>query len=182
MSDVRIVELANSKLLDENGKDIKMGLLWQQQTALFVFLRHFACIACRAHAVDIWQKKDLYQKGNTKIFFVGNGQPHFIKSFKEDLKIQDSTVYTDPTLSSFHSAGFKRGFLRTVGPSGVLNHLKLKSEGHKQVGHEKGMGDLWQLGGLLVVKPDGKVAYHFISEAKGDFPAEEEVRSTPWIS
>ena len=36
-------------------------------------------------------------------------------------------------------------------------------------------GDLWQLGGILVVKPEGKVGYHFISSAAGDYSPETDL-------
>ena len=42
---------------------------------------------------------------------------------------------------------------------------------------EKGAGDFWQLGGVLVVKPDGKIAYHFISDELGDHAPETDVMS-----
>lgn len=179
---VNILELANCSLLDEQGEAIKMGSLWQSQTVLFIFLRHFACIACRAHAAEVWQKRDLYQKGNTKIVFIGNGQPQYIKAFREDLNILEAPLFTDPSLKSFHAAGFQRGFFRALGPRGIVNGLKLWAEGHEQGSYKKGMGDLWQLGGILVMKPDSKVAYHYISESTGDFPTEDDIRATPWIS
>jgi len=34
---------------------------------------------------------------------------------------------------------------------------------------------VWQLGGILVVKPGGQVAYHYISQITGDYPPERDV-------
>jgi len=179
---VQIVPLANATLFDQDGRPVRMGTLWQTGTVLFVFLRHFACVACRAHAAEVWSQRAKYQVGNTRIIFIGNGQPQFIKTFKEDLQIQDAVIYTDPKLVSFKAAGFQRGFFRALGPKSLINGRKLIRAGHKQGQYEGAMGDLWQLGGLLVIKPDGRVAYHFISESTGDFPAEDEIKETPWIS
>lgn len=39
----------------------------------------------------------------------------------------------------------------------------------------KNTGDHWQLGGVIVVKTNGVIAYHYISEALGDFPPEKDV-------
>jgi hypothetical protein len=179
---VRTSELANCEVFNEGNQLIKLGSLWQNQTVLFVFLRHFACIACRAHAAQVWSQREIYQKGNTKLVFIGNGQPQFITAFKEDLDIKEAPLFTDPSLRSFHAAGFQRGFLRALAPKGIMNGLQLMKAGHKQDSYEKGKGDLWQLGGLLVMKPGGKVAYHYISETTGDFPVEGDIRATPWLS
>jgi peroxiredoxin len=180
---VQIVSLANSVVLNEKEERFKMGLLWQKHKVLFVFLRHFACVACRAHAAEIWSKREMYQKGDTEIIFIGNGLPRYIQAFKEDLKILDAKMYTDPSLESFQAAGFHRGFLRALGPQSLINGRKLMKKGHTQGEYEKGMGDLWQLGGLLVITPAGKVAYHFISESTGDFPSEQEIEIMPaWAS
>lgn len=175
-----IVQLANCQLIDENHGKIKMGLLWQKQTSVFIFLRHFGCIACRAHAKQVWDLRAQYEKSNAKLYFVGNGNPDFIMAFKEEMGLTDADIYTDPTLDSFHAAGFHRGFFRALGPRSLINVAKLKAQGHKN--GDKDSGDYWQLGGILVIKKDGQIAYHFISEAVGDFPVEEEVKKVPWIS
>ena len=49
-ANIDIFELMNSVLLDEQGRQIPMPFLWQTNPAIFVYLRHFACAACRAHA------------------------------------------------------------------------------------------------------------------------------------
>lgn len=175
-----IVQLANCELIDENRSQIKMGLLWQKQTSVFVFLRHFGCISCRAHAKQVWSLREQYEKSNAKLYFVGNGNPDFIMDFKNELGLGDAVIYTDPSLKSFYAAGFQRGFFRTFGPKSLINISRLKKQGYSN--GEKDSGDFWQLGGVLVIKKDGKIAYHFISEAVGDFPAEEEVKKVPWLT
>lgn len=175
MSNVSILTLANSIVLSETGEQVKFANLWKNQTTLFIFLRHFACIACRAHAVQIWQDREKYEKNGTKIVFIGNGNYQYIQYFKEDLKIVGATIYTDPTLESFQAIGFKRGFLAALGPRSLANGLKLFTQGHKQIITTKNTGDHWQLGGVIVVKSNGVVAYHYISQALGDFPPENDV-------
>jgi peroxiredoxin len=131
-SAVKILEFPKCEILNEEGEKIKNIDLWQKQTILFVFLRHFGCVSCQAHAVQIWKDRAKYEKGGAKIIFVGNGIPLFIKTFKEDLKIQDAPVYTDPSLASFRAVGFKRGFLAALGPKSSLLGRKLLKEGHVQ--------------------------------------------------
>ncbi len=180
---VRILELSQCEISNEAGEKFKFGSLWQQQTGIFVFLRHFACLMCRSHAKEVWRNRDKYlDGGRSQLYFIGNGQPHFIKQFKEDLDLEQANIYTDPSLKSFHASGFNRGFLATLGPRGLTNGLKTMMKGERQGAYEKAAGDLWQLGGILAINPQGKVVYHFMSEVMGDYPPEEEINSTPWLS
>ena len=169
-----ILTLAKCELLSESWEPILCHRLWAEQTAVIIFLRHFACAACRAHAVDVWQRREQYQSKGAKIYFVGNGQPSFIEGFKKDLSLEGANIYTDPSLASFRAAGFKRGFLAALGPKAIVNYTKLASSGNV-TGYKKGAGDIWQLGGVLVVHKSGKVGYQYISEIAGDFPPESNV-------
>lgn len=173
-SPVNIIALAGAQLLDEHANTVQMGTLWQQQTALFIFLRHFGCVSCRAHAADVWNAREKYEKSGARIIFIGNGQPHFIKMFRTELNLGDAPIYSDPTLAVFTAAGFKRGFLAALGPRAIVNGLKMYAQGHKQGTYDPTSGDLWQLGGLLVIKPNGRIAYHYISQVLGDLPPERD--------
>lgn len=175
MSGVSILTLANSLVLNESGEQVKFANLWKNQTTLFIFLRHFGCVSCRSHAVQIWQDREKYEKNGTKIIFIGNGTFQYIHYFKEDLNIPDATIYTDPTLNSFYAVGFKRGFLAALGPRSIANGIKMFTKGHRQGAYSKDSGDLWQLGGVIVIKSNGVVAYQYISQALGDFPPENDV-------
>lgn len=174
--DVLPAQLAQCKVFDQHNKSIVLSSLWDQSPAILIFLRHFGCIACRAHAKDVWNNKEKYEQTGAKIYFIGNGAPPMIQAFVEDLKIEGATIFTDPSLKSFHSAGFKRGFFKALGPKSIINGINLSKQGHKQGVYTKDQGDLWQLGGILAVKPGGKVTYQYISEATGDFPPEEDLK------
>lgn len=170
-----VVKLAHAKVLDEAGQEVVAGKLWQRQTAVFIFLRHFACIACRTHATQIWKDREKYQSGGAKIIFIGNGSPDFINKFREDLDLGDAAIYTDPTLECFRAVGFKRGFLAALGPQALANGIKMFAQGNSQGAYSEKAGDLWQLGGIVVIRPSGELAYYYISQALGDFPPEADV-------
>jgi peroxiredoxin len=160
---------------DETGKEVRLGGSWTEKPAILVFLRHFACIACRAHAAQVWHEREKYEQNGAKIVFVGNGSPDYIQKFKVDLGINDAVIVTDPTLRSFWIAGFKRGFLASLGPTSIKNGIGLFAKGHSQKMPSKASGDLWQLGGVIVVRADGRVTYQYISQATGDFPPEKDI-------
>ncbi len=169
--------LGNCKALDEKGDAVELKTLWSAGSAILVFLRHFACVACRAHATQVWSDREKYEKGGARIHFIGNGTPSYILRFKEDLGIMDASILTDPSLESFRAAGFRKGFLASHGPRSMVNGAKLLAQGHQQKLPGGGAGSVWQLGGIIVVKPDGKVAYQYVSEALGDFPPEKDIES-----
>jgi hypothetical protein len=171
---VDIIRFAKCEVLNSQGISIPVHLLWKNHTVVFIFLRHFACLICKAHATQIWEKRNEIQKNGAKIVFIGNGAPQFIEGFKEELTLDGSEIYTDPTLNIFKAAGFKRGFVSAIGPRALMNGIKLKSKGFKQGEMKEGIGDLWQLGGVVTIKPGGHVAYHYISEVAGDFPPEKD--------
>lgn len=170
-------KFSNAYVMNENGKEIKISTLWENQNVLFIFLRHFGCIACRGHAQQIWKDRKKYEANGSKIIFIGNGTPEYIKYFKEDLEIQDAPIYTDPTLRAFTAAGFRRDFRGLVNMTTLTNAVKLFSEGHRQTSIAKAAGDRWQLGGVVVMRKDNQLAYHYISQALGDFPPEKDVIS-----
>jgi peroxiredoxin len=177
-----LVNLSFCEVLSEDNKKYKIGSFWQNKTAILIFLRHFACVACRTHAVNVWKNREKYEKAGSQIYFIGNGQPQYISAFKQDLGLDDAWIFTDPTLKSFHHAGFNRGFLTAYGPRALKNIAKMYIEGNRDGVWKPGKGDLWQVGGVLAIKATGQIVYHHISEVQGDFPPEPDINDTPWIS
>lgn len=167
-----MVKLASSNVKLPDGNEFQLGRLWKNQTAILIFLRHFACLACRAHAAQVWSNRAAYERGGGKIIFVGNGQAHFIDKFKEDLGLKEAVVVTDPTLEVFRAAGFNKGFSYILQVKTIVNAFKLMKDGHRQTTYTKDAGTHWQLGGILAVSTRGEVLYHYISEYFGDFPEE----------
>jgi peroxiredoxin len=169
---VDIVTLANCSAWLPSGEELKIGQLWQKQTVILIFLRHFACIACRAHASQVWNEREKYEKSGAKLIFIGNGSPDFIEKFKEDMNMGGAMILTDPTLESFRAAGLKRGILALVQPKSMTNAVKLAMQGHRQTAYTADAGHLVQLGGVVAINTHSKILYHFRSESFGDLPLE----------
>jgi peroxiredoxin len=172
---VNVVKLANLNVLTPEGNTFVLGRVWKHQTAILVFLRHFACMACRAHAQQVWDKREEYEKSGGKIIFIGNGAPSYIDKFKKDLNLGDALVLTDPTLEVFNSAGFRRGFFYLVRLKTIITGAKLAIAGYQQKKYTKEAGIHSQLGGVMVINQRGEAIYHYISEYFGDFPEEAHI-------
>lgn len=171
---VDVVTLANAHVLDSENNKIKLGQFWQSQTAILVFLRHFACIACRAHATEVWRDREKYEKTGARLVFVGNGAPNYIDIFKSELGLSSATIVTDPSLEVFGAAGFRRGFFEVVQLRSLLNAVKLAGQGNSQKSTQA-QGSHLQLGGVIAMSKEGRVLYHFVSQALGDFPAQHDI-------
>jgi hypothetical protein len=172
VSGVDIQQLAATSIFAGPGQPLLVGQLWQKQTVILVFLRHFACIACRAHAAQVWGEREKYQSGGARIIFIGNGLASWIERFRQDLGIEHGVVLTDPSLLSFEAAGMRLGYFDLLRPQSVINRIKLAKDGYSATPYSKDAGVHWQMGGILAVNKQGKALFHFASKALGDFPDE----------
>lgn len=167
VADVR--RLSQATVIGEDHNKFKLGSFWEKGPAIFIFLRHFACMACRAHALDVWSQREKFEKAGAQLYFIGNGAPSMLKAFKEDLGLQEAWIFTDPHLEAFHAAGFKRGVMAAFGPRSLFSLGKLKAQGFSPKPWNEEQGDRLQLGGVLAVKPGGVITYQYMSEYQGDF-------------
>lgn len=166
---IDFLALRRLRVLDELGRSIQITQFWKDKPVVMIFVRHFGCIACRAHVDQIWSKRNEFVKKNTDIVFIGNGKPEVIKMFKDDIKAPDAPVFTDPTLEVFDACGLKRGLMNLVDPRGVARMISLSKEGYSQGAMDKRTGHHTQMGGVVAFKPPGTAVYHFISNYLGDF-------------
>lgn len=167
--------LRKAEVLDKAGNKIKLRDLWAEAPAVFVFLRHFGCEACRKHATEVWKLKDHLQAKGAKIHFIGNGTPHFLNVFVEENNMSEASFYTDPSLASFKAAGFRKGFWIDPGEMHSRGEfLWLAINFQIKHGHEE--GNVWQLGGVLVVGKDGNPIYQFTSQMMGHFPPIDDIK------
>ena len=104
---------------------------------------------------------------------VGNGTPRMAKAFDDEfhLRAVGAWVVTDESRATYAAAGFHRQWWRTLGPASIWHAIQLRRHG----GQQKGMqGDGLQLGGAVVVAPDGRVVYRHLEGDIGDHaPASE---------
>ena len=120
-----------------------------------------------------------------ELVVIGNGDRQFAEAFREDLQL-DTPLYVDTTCASYAALGMKRGIAATLGswrtwakmPRALWNGVRQKRvrvivrwwrwSVPALIPAEQ--GDAWQLGGVLVVLPDGRVPYRYLSAIAGDHP------------
>jgi NAD(P)-dependent dehydrogenase (short-subunit alcohol dehydrogenase family) len=106
-----------------------------------------------------------------EVAIVGNGARHFARAFREDFGL-DCPVLVDPELRAYRAAGLRRGRVELLSPRVPLNALRALRSGHRQTGVQ---GDPWQLGGVLVIRPDGELLYRHVSREAGDHAPPDEI-------
>jgi NAD(P)-dependent dehydrogenase (short-subunit alcohol dehydrogenase family) len=99
-----------------------------------------------------------------ELVVVGNGAMNFAAAFREDYRL-DSPLLVDPELRAYRAAGLRRGRVEALSPRLSLNALRALRSGSRQGSVQ---GDLWQLGGVFVIRPGGELAYRYLSRVAGD--------------
>lgn len=166
---VDILALKRLRIFSEAGVKVHFSSLWKDRTVIIIFLRHFSCIGCRAHADQVWNFHRQMKNLKVKIIFIGNGRPDVIKVFKEEMKLHDAEIYTDPSLETFKACGMHRGVSNYINLKSFIEARRIKKQGYKQGKYTEDVGDLWQNGGVVGFKDPGKVIYHFTSKHLGDY-------------
>lgn len=160
--------LRRLKVFYENEKPILFEGFLQEDSIIIIFVRHFGCIACRAHVDQIWNLFRGSKRSSARIIFIGNGRPYVIKDFKDDMDVRDAEIYTDPSLESFDACGMNRSIAALLNFKSIAAMRRLKAQGYRQ-GSFEDSGVHRQLGGVVAFRKPGILTYHFTSRHLGDF-------------
>lgn len=126
---------------------------------------------CREQAVQLHRERDAIRRKGAELVFVGNGNRRFARGFVEQFAIE-APVYVDPELVAYRALEFSRPVLGLLNPKVWVAGARALGRGARQGAIQ---GDAFQLGGVLVVRKDGTVAYRFASATAGDHPPVAEV-------
>ena len=111
-------------------------------------------------------------KAGANLVMVGNGSRHFARAFRDEQGIT-TPVYVDTERRAYEALGMKRGVLAALGSVAAVRHAARAWRAGFRQGPVR--GDPWQLGGVLVVRPGGAIAYRHLSGEAGDHPAVADV-------
>lgn len=166
---IDISAMKSLKVFHETGEEVLFIGLMTKQRLLVVFLRHFHCIACKAHVDKVIFSLDQVNTDLTRVIFIGNGTPEMINSFKQDHGLEDIELFTDPSLRIFDVCGMNRGVGHLINVNTASKFIHLHQEGYRQGKMDTRSGSHLQMGGVLLLERPDKVLYHFSSTHLGDF-------------
>ena len=126
---------------------------------------------CREQAVQLHRVGDAIREKGARLAFVGNGNRRYAQAFRDQFSITEP-LYVDTKLDAYRALEFKRGLLHLVGARSAAHAWRALRSGARQ-GITR--GDALQLGGVVVVRPDGTIPYRYASSETGDHPPVEDV-------
>jgi hypothetical protein len=127
---------------------------------------------CREQVVQLHRHKDEIHLRDAELVTVGNGVIHFARAFKEEMGIT-TPIFVDPSRATYRALGMRRSLLGALFSGRTLLHaVRAMRSGFRQ---GRTQGDAFQLGGVVVVRPDGGVLLRYLSNEAGDHPREADV-------
>lgn len=122
---------------------------------------------CEQQAVQVHRERATIVLKGAELHLIGNGETAHAQAFARVLGLT-CPLWTDPSLVTFRALQMKRGFRVSLGsPATWVATARAIRQGLRQ---GKTQGDAWQLGGVLVVRPEGEVLFHHLSAFAGDHP------------
>jgi hypothetical protein len=123
-------------------------------------------VHCRDHAVQLHRAREEFEAAGATLTLIGQATPRHAAHFRRKLKI-DVPVLADEERHTYKLAGFPRASVgQLLGPRSVLSGVKHGARSGVMQGRI--IGDAAQLGGAMVIAPDGEVVLRQQSENAGD--------------
>lgn len=165
--------LAEITLPDQDAHPVRLRDVWRDGPAVIVWLRQFGCPFCRAYAVELNRAQARFTEAGARLVLIGQGTPENASRFRRHLGI-DLQVLTDADRVTYLWAGTKLATLdELIGPLVVGRALVRMARQRVFIGHNT--ADEAQLGGSVVVAPDGRVPFAHISCDASDVASPTEI-------
>jgi hypothetical protein len=131
-------------------------------------------VHCRDHAVQLHRAREKFDQAGVRLVLIGQASPRQARHFRDKLDLAPLPVLADDERESYRAAGLKRANLtQLVGPKSVLSGIKHGARSGVVQGRV--IGDAAQLGGEMIVLPDGTVAWSHVQDHAGDTVAPDEL-------
>jgi peroxiredoxin len=167
--------LADIVLPDHDGNDVRLGDLWSEEPVALVWVRHYGCVHCRSHAVQLEEARSEFDAAGVRVVLVGQATPRQAAHFRRRLEI-DLPVLADETRESYGAAGAKVATAgELLGPRSVSAGLRKTFESRGKVHQGRIIGHPAQLGGAMVIAPGGEVTWSHMAENAADNATPDEI-------
>ena len=101
-----------------------------------------------------------------QVVVIGQGSIDEARAFRDEQHL-DVPLFTDPSRQAYCAVGMRRGLGTVLRPSVFSHALRAWRRGFRQA---RTAGDPLQQGGAVVIDPDGRERYRYISRWAGDHP------------
>jgi hypothetical protein len=123
--------------------------------------------------VQLHRDRSEFDAAGVRLVVIGQGRPSDALEFMKKLDV-DLPMYVSGDRAAHRAAGAKVGTMgELLGPRSVLRGIRRSAS--DRVVQGKIVGHAAQLGGVLIVKPDGSIPYVHLAEDASDNPPNDEV-------
>jgi peroxiredoxin len=123
--------------------------------------------------VQLYREREALEETGASLVLIGQATPRHAAHFRRRLEIE-LPVLADERRTSYKAAGAKVATLdELLGPKvvakGLVSSLRSRQPQGRTIGHPA------QLGGAMIIRPDGSVAWSHMSEDASDNASTEEI-------
>jgi hypothetical protein len=124
--------------------------------------------------MQLHRDRERFDEAGARLVVVGQGEPEDAARFRDRFHVEGLEVLVDAEREAYARAGTKIGGLRDLYSFRSVTQGIAISARHRML-QGRTVGDAGQLGAVLVVAPDGRVAWSHIAEDPADNPPVDEV-------
>lgn len=161
-------------VLDVDGNAIQLSTLWQKQTLVLAFTRHFGCPQCKEMMDELYNAQPELKKRGLTLAIVTQGTPEQAKRFCAD-RAPGATCLADPDRKVYAAYGLGRGtlFQTLLSPNIWKSNKRLKqTKGFTPEPAPKGQ-DTFVMSGTFIIGRDGRIRLPYYYEDIADHPPVE---------
>ena len=123
--------------------------------------------------MQLHRDREKFEQAGVRLVVVGQGRPEQAEHFMKTQRVQ-LDMLVDTRREAYRAAGAKVGtFNELLGPRVVAKGVRRAAASRVHQGRT--VGHPAQLGGVLLVMPDGSIPYSHLSEDASDIPPNDEV-------
>jgi peroxiredoxin len=167
-----LAALSALSLPDKDGTQHRLGDLWAEQPVVVVFLRHFGCVHCREHAVELRDRYDDLRAEGVELVAVGTGDQRYAGAFVRDEKIPYLVLVDDDAKAAHAASVTFASWYRLLHPTTWRKTITALKSGHRI--HSPGKR-VTQLGATFVLGPGNEVRYTHVDADSTDHAAIPDV-------
>lgn len=140
---------------------ISLAQVWQEQTTLLFFLRHFGCALCRSHLYSIRNSYDQFRARGAEVVALTLADPEGAAQFTRQNRLP-FRVFADPLRNSYRAFTLTEGTLNDALGVDVLTRQAAEAL-RGNIPYMTSLGSsIKQLGGVFIVDQTGTVQFaHF---------------------
>jgi len=167
-----LAALSDVSLPDQHGAPHRLGDLWHDRPVVLVFLRHFGCLHCREHAVELRDRYADLRREGVELVAIGTGDERYAGAFVRDEQIPYLVLVDDDARAANAAAVNVASWYRLLHPSTWRATVETWRRGHRI--HQPGKR-VTQLGATFVIGPGDEVRYSHVDADSTDHAALPDV-------